>query len=156
MKRYWLLKSEGDVYGIDALKKDKKTPWTGVRNYRARNIMRDEMSVGDLCLFYHSSSNPMGVFGIAKVNSRPYPDPTQFDKKSDYFDPKATKEKPIWYLVDVVYVKKLERPVTLAEMKAESALAGMMVTKPIRLSVQPVSEKHFRHIVETMGMKPRA
>lgn len=146
--RYWLLKSEGDVYPISALKKDGKTPWSGVRNYRARNFMRDDMRVGDLCLFYHSSSQPMGVFGIAKVASRPYADEAQFDTKSDYYDPKATKEKPIWYLVDIAYVRTLKKPVTLAEIKADPALSSMMLTKNIRLSIQPVSIKHFEHILK--------
>lgn len=150
-KQYWLLKSEGDTYPITALKKDGTTPWTGVRNYRARNIMRDEMRVGDLCLFYHSSSDPMGVFGVAKVASKPYPDPTQFDKKSEYYDAKASREKPIWYLVDVAYVRTLRRPVTLSEIKADPALSGMMLTKPVRLSIQPVSPAHYAYIVEKLA-----
>jgi len=148
--QYWLLKSEGDSYPIDALKKDGKTAWTGIRNYWARNFMRDDMRVGDLCLFYHSGSD-MGVYGVARVVSESYPDPTQFDRNSDYFDEKATKAKPTWMLVDIEYVRALKRPVTLAEIKAEPELSGMMLTKPIRLSVQPVSEKHFRHITETKG-----
>ncbi len=147
-QRYWLLKSEGKWYPIEQLQKEKKTPWSGVRNYQARNYMRDQMRVGDPCLFYHSGSEPKGVFGLAKVASKPYPDPTQFDRKSRYFDPKAMKAKPIWMLVDVAFVKKFKEPVTLAELKADPALEGMVVRKPIRLSIQPVSEKHFFHIAQ--------
>ena len=147
-KRYWLLKTEGEVYPIDQLRKDKKTPWAGVRNYRARNYMRDEMSEGDSCLFYHSSSKENGIYGIAKVASLPYPDPTQFDKKSDYFDPKSTEEKPIWTLVDIAYVKKFKKHLSVAALKSDRVLKGMMLWRQPRLSIQSVSEEHFRHIVK--------
>lgn len=148
--KYWLLKSEGDSYPISQLKKEKKTAWTGVRNYRARNFMRDEMHKGDLCLFYHSGSD-MGVYGIAKVASEPYPDPLQFDKKSHYYDEKATKEKPIWILVDIAFVRECEHPISLAEIKTDPHLDGMMVRTPVRLSIQPVSEKHFKYIEKLCG-----
>src|SRR6266516_4146075 len=98
---YWLIKSEGSCYSIDDLKKDKRTAWTGVRNYQARNFMRDGMKVGDLVLFYHSSSDPTGIYGIVKVTSKPYPDRTALDKKDMHYDPKSTEENPIWMLVDV-------------------------------------------------------
>ena len=149
MKQYWLLKTEGNVYPIEKLKKEKKTPWTGVRNYQARNFMK-AMQVGDLCLFYHSSSKRNGVFGVVKVASRPYQDPTQFDTKSPYYDPKSIKVKPRWMLVDIAFVKKLKKPVTVEEMKNDSALAGMVLWKAPRLSVQPVTEKHFKYIVSTL------
>lgn len=146
-RKYWLLKTEGDIYPIDQLKRDKKTPWSGVRNYRARNYMRDNMKKGDQCLIYHSSSKETGVFGIAKVASAPYPDPTQFDKKSDYFDSKSTKEKPIWMLVDIAFVKKLKKPVLTAAMKEDKSLSGMLLWLIPRLSIQPVTEAHFLRIL---------
>lgn len=149
-KNYWLLKSEPDCYSIDQLKADGKTPWSGIRNYQARNFMRDGMKVGDLCLFYHSSTadpRDMGVVGIGKVASKPYPDPAAFDRKSEYYEPNA---KIKWELVDISFVKKLKRTVTLKEMKNDPALKGMMLIRPgMRLSIQPVSEKHFEHIVQT-------
>src|SRR4051812_43909960 len=98
---YWILKSEADCYSIDDMKKDKKSAWTGIRNYQARNFMRDGMKVGDLCLFYHSSSSPMGVAGIVKVTKAAFPDPTQFDTKDDHYDPKSTKEKYQWVSPEV-------------------------------------------------------
>ena len=151
-RNYWLLKSEGDCYSIDDLKKDKKTSWSGIRNYQARNFMRDQMHVDDLCLFYHSSSEPTGVYGIAKVVSGPKSDATALDKKDDHFDPKSTKENPIWMCVDIAFVKKLERPVALYELKADANLRGMPVLeRGNRLSVQPVSEKHFNYIVRVLG-----
>ena len=150
MNQYWLLKTEGEYYPIDKLKADKKTPWSGVRNYRARNFMRDKMRVGDLCLFYHSSSKQNGVYGIAKVASRPHADPLQFDKKSHYFEPKATKEKPVWMLVDIAFVKKFREPVLVGEMKNDPALSDMILFHALRLSIQPVSGTHFRHIVENL------
>jgi len=146
MKNYWLLKSEGEAYPIDALKKDGKTPWSGVRNYQARNFMRDSMRVGDLCLFYHSGEKK-GVFGIARVASKPYPDETQFDKKSHYYDEKSTREKPVWMLVDIAFVKKFTQPLLLGVMRNDPELSGMHMWRAGRLSVQPVSEAHFKHIV---------
>lgn len=148
---YWLMKSEGDCYSIDDLKRDGKTPWSGVRSYQARNFMMRDMKVGDLVLFYHSNSKPSGVYGIGKVTSAAHPDETQFDKKDEHFDPKATKEKPIWYCVDVAFVEKFKNPVSLDALKFDPKLEGMLVrAKGSRLSVQPVSEKHFRHITEVM------
>jgi predicted RNA-binding protein with PUA-like domain len=144
---YWLIKSEGSCYSIDDLKKDKKVAWSGVRNYQARNFMRDGMKIGDLALFYHSSSSPNGVYGIAKVASEPHPDMTAFDKKDDHYDPKSKKENPTWMLVDIAYVEKFKYPVSLEEIKIDPALEGMMVRQiGSRLSIQPVSEKHFKYI----------
>jgi predicted RNA-binding protein with PUA-like domain len=146
---YWLLKSEPDCYSVDQLKADGKTPWSGIRNYQARNFMRDGMKVGDLCLFYHSSTadpRDMGVAGIGKVVSKPYPDPTATDKKSEYYEPNPKIE---WVLVDIKFVKKLKRIVTLKEMKIDPALKSMMLVRPgMRLSIQPVSEKDFNYIVD--------
>lgn len=147
-KKYWLIKSEPETYGIDHLKADKKTAWTGVRNFQARNYMRDEMQVGDQVLFYHSSCKVPGVYGVAKVASAPYPDPTQFDTTSDYYEPRATKEKPVWYLVDIAFVKKLKEPVTLTDIRANPKLKSMVILQPgSRLSITPVTTEHFAEIV---------
>ena len=143
-KNHYLLKSEPETYSIDDLKRDKETAWTGVRNYQARNYMTG-MHKGDLCVFYHSGDERRCV-GVAKVVSEPYPDPTQFDEKSHYFDPKATKEKPRWMLVDVAFVKTFKRPVTLGEVKADMVLRGMVLAQATRLSVQPVGEKQFEYL----------
>lgn len=146
-KQYWLLKSE--CYTIDDLKADKKTPWTGVRNYQARNFMRDSMSVGDEILFYHSNAEPSGIYGLAKVASAPHADATALDKKDDHYDPKSSKEKPIWECVDVAFVKKFKEPIALSYVKLDPMLEGMVVIqKGSRLSVQPVSKEHFEYIVE--------
>ncbi len=146
-QRHWLVKSEPTSYSIDDLKKDKKTPWTGVRNYTARNFMRDSMQPGDPVLFYHSSCPVPGVYGIAKVASAAYPDPTQFDSNSPYYDPKATKEKPIWYLVDIAFVKKLAKPVTLEQMKQDPHLKNMtLLQRGNRLSVLEINQEEFKFI----------
>lgn len=147
--QYWLIKSEPGAYSIDDLKRDKKTPWSGVRNFQARNFMRDQMKIGDLALFYHSSVNPPGIVGVAKVASAPYPDPTQFDPQSPYFDPRATKNRPVWYVVDFSFIKKFKQEIALPELKASKSFSDMLVTqKSSRLSIQPVSEKHFKKILE--------
>jgi len=149
-KQYWLIKSEPTTYGIDHLKADKKTAWTGVRNFQARNYMRDDMRIGDQILFYHSNCKEPGVYGIAKVASAPYPDPTQLDSKSEYYDPKATKEKPIWYLVDVAFFKKLKEPMLLEAIRADKRLKDMVILRPgSRLSVTPVSHKEAVILFET-------
>ncbi len=138
------MKTDVEDYSIDDLKRDKKTAWVGVRNYQARNYIRDQMQVGDLVSFYHSIAAPSGIAGVAKVASKPRPDPTQFEKKSTYYDPKATKAKPIWFLVDIAFVKKFKDFVPLEQIKSDPKLAGIMVAqKGSRLSVQPVSKKHF-------------
>lgn len=146
--KYWLIKSEADCYSIDNLKKDKVTPWSGVRNYQARNFMRDQMRIGDLALFYHSNSDTPGVVGIAKVCSLPYPDKTAFDSTDEHFDVKSKKDTPTWILVDFRFVKKFKKPMSLFEIKIDPRLDGMLVRqKGSRLSIQPVSEKHFNYIV---------
>lgn len=140
----WLMKSEPNTFGIEHLAKVGTEPWTGVRGYQARNYMRDDMRIGDTVLFYHSSCKVPGIYGLAQVASAPYPDPTQFDKKSEYVDIKATKEKPIWYLVDVSCVKTLERPLTLSKIRANDSLSTMMILEPgSRLSITPVTAKEY-------------
>lgn len=149
--KYWLMKSEPDVFSFEDLKKrPKKTePWNGVRNYQARNFMRDEMKVGDLILFYHSSCEVPGVAGIAKVASPPYPDVTQFEKKSEYYDEKATKDVPRWFLVDVTFQKDLKKLVSLEELKKIPELSKMrLLQKGNRLSILPVTQEEFETIVE--------
>lgn len=145
--QYWLVKSEPESYGIEHLKKDKQTPWTGVRNFTARNYLR-EMRPGDKVLFYHSSCAVPGVYGLAEVASLSYPDPTQFDPNSPYYDKRATKEKPLWDLVDIKYVKTLERPVTLSEIRKNKKLQGMQIlAKGNRLSVITITKVEYEEIL---------
>lgn len=146
------MKSEPSVYSIDDLERDGTTDWTQIRNFKARNFMR-EMKVGDRALFYHSNADPSGVAGVMEVCALAHPDPTQFDAKSDYFEPKATPEKPYWSCVDVRFVRKLKRFVPLEELKASDKLDGMLLTsgKASRLSIQPVDKKHFEAIVKMGG-----
>jgi predicted RNA-binding protein with PUA-like domain len=146
---HWLIKSEPDVFSISDLKKVKQEPWSGVRNYQARNFMWREMQIGDLALFYHSNATPPGVVGIAKVASEPYPDPTQWDPGSEYFDKKSTEAKPRWWLVDFSFVAAFPNMVTLAELREQPQLEGMLLLqKGTRLSITPVLKKHFDHIVK--------
>ncbi len=145
---YWLMKSEPDVYGIDDLARVQREPWDGIRNYQARNMLRDDMKIGDEAFFYHSSCKEPGIVGIMKVASEPYPDPTQFDGKSKYFDPKSSKDDPRWYLVDVAFVRKLKRTITLAELRDARGLDGLILTrKGNRLSIMPVEKKHWDRIL---------
>ncbi|MBA3789302.1 EVE domain-containing protein [Patescibacteria group bacterium] len=141
---YWLIKSEPESYSIDHLKVDKKTAWTGIRNFQARNYIR-EMKIGDQVLFYHSSCKVTGVYGIAKVVSAPYPDPTQFDKKDYHYEPRATKEKPVWLAVDIAFVQKFKEPVTIVQIRESSELRSMKILQPgSRLSVTSVSPAEFK------------
>ena len=152
MAQYWLMKSEPDDVSVDdALAAPKSTvPWTGVRNFQARNFMRKDMRIGDGVLFYHSSCAEPGVVGIAEVASEPYPDPTQFQPSSPYFDPESKPESPRWYLVDVKVLKKT-RNLRLPEMRTIPELADMIVLKKgNRLSITPVEEKHWRFITELL------
>ena len=147
-KRYWLFKSEPVSYSIDHLKKDGTTAWTGIRNYVVRNYMRDEMQIGDEILFYHSSCAVLGIYGLAKVASVSYPDPTQFDSKDHHFDPKAAKEKPTWQLVDISFVKKFDEPVTMTALRENKALHGMQLLRPRnRLSITSVTRSEFEEIL---------
>lgn len=150
----WLMKSEPDVYSIEQLKKDKTTWWTGVRNYQARNFMMKDMKVGDTVLFYHSNATPPGVAGLAKVSKAAEPDALQFDKKSEYFDAKATPEKPIWYCVQVEFVSIFPHYISLQDLRDEAKLAELLVLKKgQRLSIQPVEKKHFDLILKMSGLK---
>jgi len=152
--RHWLIKSEPDVFGIDHLEQAGREPWSGVRNYQARNFMWKDMRPGDLALFYHSNATPPGVAGIARVAGEPYPDPTQFDSKSEYHDPKATKENPRWWLVDFEFVGKFPKFVPLEQMKQDAALEGMVVLqKGTRLSITPVEAPHYKRVCKLGGWK---
>ncbi|NII09771.1 EVE domain-containing protein [Oleiagrimonas sp. C23AA] len=145
---YWLMKSEPDTFSIDDLKNVKQEPWDGVRNYQARNFMRDGMAVGDGVFFYHSNCKVPGIVGIARVASEAYPDPSQFDPDSHYFDPKSSRDKPRWMLVDVKFERKFERTIALDELKAQPALAEMpLVRKGNRLSVMPVEASDWQYIL---------
>ena len=144
----WLMKSEPDVYSIDDLQRDGREMWDSIRNYQARNMMRDDMKIGDEVFFYHSSCKEPGVVGIARVASKPYPDPVQFDKKSRYFNAKSDKDNPRWILVDVEFVRKLKRNITLTDIKAEKSLEDMiLVRRGNRLSIMPVEKKHWDKIL---------
>ena len=143
--KYWLLKSEPGVFSIDDLIQSpgQTTCWDGVRNYQARNFMRDEMRTGDLILFYHSGKNP-SVVGVARVIKEGYPDDTAWDKNSDHFDSRSTPENPIWYRVDIQFEKRLSRPFGLKELREIKGLENMMLLKKgMRLSVQPVTKEEF-------------
>lgn len=155
---YWLMKSEPSEVSVDdALAAPGATvPWTGVRNYQARNFMRDGMRVGDGVLFYHSSCAEPGIVGLARVASTAYPDPTQFDPASPYFDPKATPEAPRWQLVDVQVLNKT-RNLTLAELRASADLQDLVLLKKgSRLSITPVEPKHWRVILDRLGLPATA
>lgn len=146
----WLMKSEPETYSIDDLERDGVTAWNGVRNYQARNFMR-AMRVGDRVLFYHSSTELPGVAGVAEVCAAAHPDVSQFDRKGEYFEPRATKEKPVWECVDVRFVAKFRRIVALAALRDRPELKSMtLLQKGSRLSVQPVTATHF-DAVRKMG-----
>lgn len=153
-KRYWLLKSEEGVYSIRDLERDGTTHWEGIRNYEARNLMRDDMKVGDGVLFYHSNAKPPGVAGLATVARAGYPDHFAFDKKSRYHDPRSDPDDPVWFMVDVSFGEAFVEVVGLEEIKATPALAGMVLLKRSRLSVQPVSGDEFR-LIRKMGRKKK-
>jgi len=146
--KYWLMKSEPSTYSINDLKHDKRTCWDGVRNYQARNFMRDEMKKGDLVLFYHSNSDPSGVAGIARVAKEGYPDDSAWGEKPD---PKASPDNPIWMMVDVAHVETFKHVVSLQDLKKTKSLKDMLVIRRgMRLSVQPVDKTHF-DVVANMG-----
>lgn len=149
MIKYWLVKSEPDVYSIDDLAKDKKTYWDGVRNYQARNYLRDEMKKGDKVLFYHSNTEKVGVYGICEVVKEGYPDFTAFDSDDKHYDPKSNPESPTWFMVDVKYVKKFKNPVTLESIKENPKLQKMkLIQRGNRLSVMPVTEEEYYEILK--------
>lgn len=141
---YWLMKSEPDDYSIDDLEQDKNEPWDGIRNYQARNMIRDDMKVGDRAFFYHSSCKVPSVVGTMLIASEAYPDPTQFDPDSNHFDAKSKVDDPRWLLVDVAFERKLNRPITLKELKQHPNLGGFRLNqRGNRLSIFPVSEEHW-------------
>jgi predicted RNA-binding protein with PUA-like domain len=153
-EQFWLMKSEPYEFSIDDLasRKNQTTYWEGIRNYQARNFMRDKMNIGDKVFFYHSRAKPLAIVGTMEVASEPYPDPSQFDPNSKYFDEKATEEKPRWFLVDVKLIKKFERPVTRDKVKEEESLQEMMlIKKGARLSIQPVQPHEWEKIHEMAG-----
>ncbi len=153
-KKYWLLKSEPDAFSIEALKKSKNqtTCWDGVRNYQARNLLRDEMKIGDGVLFYHSSTELLAVVGVCEVVKEGYPDHTQFDPDSHHFFPSATPDNPVWYMVDIKLVKEFKRPVTLQEIKNNKKLQKMkLIQKGNRLSVMPVAKEEFDEVLKMDG-----
>ena len=149
--KYWLMKSEPDAFGIDDLmnRPQQTEPWDGVRNYQARNMLRDEMQLGDEVLFYHSNCKEPGVVGIARIVKSGYPDDTAFNPDSKYFDPKSTLERPIWYRVDVALIRKLKRTIGLAELKQYPELSELaLVRKGNRLAVMPVGAAEYHFILE--------
>jgi predicted RNA-binding protein with PUA-like domain len=150
MPRHWLMKSEPGTYSIEDLERDGRTTWEGVRNYQARNFMRDEMAPGDPVLFYHSSSEPPGVAGVARVSRIGLPDPTALDPASDYHDPRASADDPRWYMVEIEFVERFASLIPLSRLREEPGLEEMPLNKKSRLSVQPVSETEFA-IISSLG-----
>ena len=156
-KRYWLMKSEPSVFSFDDLKKspNKTTCWEGVRNYQARNLMRDEIRKGDGVLFYHSNADPPAIVGTATVVTEAYTDHYQFDSKSKYFDSKASKDSPRWIMIDIRYDRAFKQELSLASLRNEKKLSKMeLLRKGSRLSVQPVSEAEWNYILKLGGLKP--
>ena len=144
---YWLFKSEPSDYSFDDLINDKETPWEGIRNYQARNFIRDKVQVNDNILFYHSNIKIPHIVGIAKVSSKAYPDYYAFDKSHKYYDPKSTKENPRWFMIDVQPVKKLNKIVTLEDIKNNTNLKDMVLVNSSRLSIQPVTKQQWEMII---------
>lgn len=148
---YWLMKSEPDVFGIDDLKAmpNQTDHWDGVRNYQARNMMRDQMKLGDQVFFYHSNCKPPGIVGVMEVTRESYPDFTAWDSNCKYFDPKSSEEKPRWFMVDVTYQRTFKRIITLNELKADPLLVDMpLVQRGSRLSINPVSAEQWQIILD--------
>ena len=157
-RRYWLVKSEPETFSFDDLlaRPNRTTHWDGVRNFQARNFMRDEMKRGDLVFFYHSSADPTAIVGTAEVVRDGYPDPTAFDPKDSHYDPKSRKEEPTWFMVDLRARNRFPKPVTLAELRGVSGLEKMvLLQKGSRLSVQPVTEREWEIICRLAGVAAR-
>lgn len=146
--KYWLFKSDPDDFSFEDLRRARRTTWDGIRNYEARNFLRDQVKGGDGVLFYHSSSRPKAIVGTARVTRDAYPDPAQFDPRSEYHDPAATRDEPRWYVVDIEIGGTFPHPVTLDEMKSMAALKGMVLLKRGRLSVQPVTAREWNAILK--------
>lgn len=156
-RRYWLMKSEPDVFSIDHLMAMPKQTdhWDGIRNYQARNFMRDKMSIGDGVFFYHSNAKPLAIVGTMNVSSQPYPDPTQFNPDSKYFDDKSVEDDPRWVNVDVTFTQKFPKPVTRDELKENKSLCDMLILRRgNRLSITPVTEREWLEIHKMAGVKP--
>lgn len=151
--QYWLMKSEPDVFSIDDLANmpDQKDHWDGIRNYAARNYMRDDMRVGDQVLFYHSNAKPPHVAGLAEIVSEPYPDHTSWDPESHYFDPKSSPDNPRWVMVDVQFRKKFNTVVPLPDIKANPALENMMLRTHGRLSISKVKPEEWAEVLQMAG-----
>ncbi len=153
-QQYWLMKSEPGDYSISDLERDTETIWDGVRNYQARNLMRDAMQVGDKVLYYHSNAKPPGVVGIAEVSKECAPDPTQFDRRSKYFDQKSSKDNPRWECVCIRHVQTFEEMISLSQLRGTTSLEGMaLLRKGQRLSVQPVTAKEWKIVLKLAGVK---
>lgn len=151
-RRCWLVKTEPDVYSIDDLKKDRTTGWDGVRNYQARNFMRDDMRKGDEVLVYHSNADPPAIVGLAVVSREGHPDPTALDPDDPHFDPKSDPAAPRWIQVELRFKRKFRHPLTLPELREDAALTGMpLLQRGQRLSVQPVQPAHLDHILGRVG-----
>ncbi len=154
-RQYWLMKSEPGDYSIDDLERDGTTYWDGVRNYQARNFMRDRMRIGDGVLFYHSNARPPAVVGLARVYSESYPDPTQFDPGDSHYDPRSDPENPRWHLVDIEFQCRFDEAVTLPELRQRPDLEGMaLLRRGQRLSVQPVTAREWRIVCGMAGVNP--
>jgi len=150
-RHYWLMKSEPGVYSIEDLERDGKTFWEGVRNYQARNFIRDQMKPGDQAFFYHSNADPTGIAGIAEITSEGYPDPSACDSKSRYFDASGSRDKPVWYVVDLKFLKRFPALITLQEIKATPELSAMaLVQRGQRLSIQPVTPSEWNFILKNL------
>lgn len=150
--KYWIFKSEPDVYGIDHLKEDKKTTWDGVRNYQVRNMMRDLMKKGDQVYFYHSSTKIPGIYGLCEITKEAFADPSQFDPKSQYFDSKSKSEDPRWLMVEVKFKKKFKKPLTLTEMKSRKDLSHLKILqRGNRLSITELSKNDFDLIAKSLS-----
>lgn len=146
--KYWLLKSEPEAYSIDHMAKDKRSLWENVRNYQARNFMVKDMKIGDLALFYHSNAKPPGVVGLVEITAVNQIDNSQFDKKSEYFEPRATRQKPVWFCAEVSFKEKFKGLISLDELRTFKNLSKMLLLNKSRLSVQPVAESEFKFICQ--------
>ena len=157
-RKYWLFKSEPTSYSFADLKQDKQTYWDGVRNYQARNFLRDDVKVGDRVLFYHSNAKPMSIMGTMKIVSKPYPDHTAFDKNDEcHYDPKSDPQNPTWVMVDCAFLQEFKEPVTRDMLKENEITSKMMVmAKGSRLSIQPVTEEEWLAVHKLANVKPKA
>lgn len=157
--QYWLMKSEPDVFGIDHLASARRctAAWDGVRNYQVRNMLRDQMKVGELAFFYHSSCAVPGIAGVMKISRAGYPDHTAFDPENDHYDPRSTPENPVWYMVDVTLVERFENIISLDNLRADPALNDMLILRRgNRLSITPVSAAHWRRILKLAAVDPES